>query len=531
MADGAVFHLDVSTVSRSTGRSAVAAAAYRAGTVLDDARTGLRHDYTRKKNVVSNFIVAPDGCDWISDRQTLWDAAEAAEKRKNSTVAREWLVALPDALPVAQRAELAQALAVELATRFGVAVDVAIHTASQHGNQKNHHAHLLTTTRIAGPDGLGEKTRILDAAKTGGVEIAKMREWWAGTVNDALAAAQSEARVDHRRKAVVAAEKQELAEALEAQAADVATLTAKPAEIGGLWKGLGHAARAFRSSGLAAFFATGVTVEKLKAKAQELRKDVKRLSTPPAVHRGPALNAFVRRREAAEARVRAAEAAEEAKRAEAAKQALADRERAEKGRERAEQQDRARDHYVQYTLPLIQRARKDPELAEILAEHGLDLSKPDRALARDDAWRTSFSRFEDDKWVVNVVTDEVKDLDKRRDHYAIKTTPLVERARKDPKFAARITCWGIDLNRPDAEVARDGIWRMSGKGYEGKLIWSIVSREAEAIDRDREAMRKEQEAERVRQEAAQRLAPSPAPERPKPQAPRPKPESGGGFKP
>lgn len=418
MADGAVFHCDVSTISRSSGRSAVAAAAYRAGTTLDDARTGLRFDYTKKKNVVETFIVAPDGCDWITDRETLWNAAEAAENRKNSTTAREWMVALPDALDATQQAELARALAIELATRFGVAVDVAIHNASKEGNQKNKHAHLLTTTRVAGANGLAEKTRVLDAAKTGGVAIANMREWWAQMVNDALAAAHSEARVDHRRKSVVAAEKQELAEALEAQAAEVAALNDKPADLGGLWAGLGHAARAFRSSGLAAFVSTNVTVEKLKAKALELRRDVERLSKPPAVHRGPSLNAFVRRREAAEA-------AEEAKRAEEAKQAQADHERAKKDRERAEK-DRERaekgakweeyysDLYARDALPLILRARNDPEMARLFQKHGFDLRKPDEELARDDRWRMRGAGHRGEMTFFDSLTEEAKFLDYSR---------------------------------------------------------------------------------------------------------------------
>lgn len=117
MPDGAIFHFSVSTISRSQGRSAVAAAAYRAGTQLLDARTGLVHDYRRKTAVLDSFIAAPEGCDWITDRNTLWNAVEAAETRKNSTVAREWLVALPGALDTAQRAELVRSLATELVTR------------------------------------------------------------------------------------------------------------------------------------------------------------------------------------------------------------------------------------------------------------------------------------------------------------------------------------------------------------------------------------------------------------------------------
>lgn len=426
MADGAIFHLDVRTVSRATGRSAVAAAAYRAGTKLLDARTGVEHDYRRKGGVVDSFIATPDGCDWITDRNTLWDAAEAAEKRKNSTVAREWLVALPDALDAPQRAELARALAVELATRFDVAVDVAIHSANKQGDQRNHHAHLLTTTRTAGPDGLGEKTRVLDAAKTGGVEIANMREWWAGTVNDALAAAQSEARVDHRRKSVIAAEKRAEAKALETQAVDVAALTASPTEIGGVWKGLGHVARAIRSNGMNALLSTDDTARKLKDKAQTLREEADNLARRlPAKHRGPVLTAFLRRMEPVWKAQRAAQEAAE----------------------RAEE------------------ARKAKE-------------------TREAALRAA---------------QEAKEEEAERNRYAEAVLPLIERARKDPKFVVRIARWGIDLDRPDRDVARDDIWRMRGKGYDGKLVWDIVRDEAKAADHASEEDAQRQRVQNVRE--------------------------------
>jgi hypothetical protein len=331
-------HLDVSTISRAAGRSAVAAAAYRAGTMLVDARTGIEHDYRRKRGVVETFIAAPDGCDWITDRKTLWDAAEAAESRKNSVVAREWLVALPDALDAPQRASLARALAVELVTRFGVAVDVAVHAPSKQGDQRNHHAHLLTTTRTAGPEGLGDKTRILDAAKTGGPEIEAMRAWWAGTVNDALAAAQSAARIDHRRKAVIAAEKEAEARALEMQAADA---TASPGEA--------HVA------------------EELLDEARDLRTVAARFSEPPASHRGPELNAFLRRREAREAAEQEREA-KEARRA-AARDAEALR------RQKAEEADRIRAEAHQRASALAAEAAQ--ELAR-LAPAGRALIEEDR---------------------------------------------------------------------------------------------------------------------------------------------------------
>jgi hypothetical protein len=94
----AIFHLSVKCLSRSKGHSAVAAAAYRAGVRLLDARTGELSDYTRRRGVVATRVHLPAGAPAL-DRQALWDAAEAAENRKNSTVARECELALPAELP------------------------------------------------------------------------------------------------------------------------------------------------------------------------------------------------------------------------------------------------------------------------------------------------------------------------------------------------------------------------------------------------------------------------------------------------
>ena len=193
----AVYHLSVKAIGRSAGRSATAAAAYRAAGRIADERTGLVHDYSRKSGVVHTEIVLPEGAvEWASDRVRLWNAAEQAEKRKNSTVAREIEVALPAEFTAEQRRELALALARELTERHRCAVDVAIHAPNREGDERNHHAHLLMTTRRMGCDGFTEKTRELDDLKTG--EVVRWRERWAILVNDHLAAHGHSARVDHR---------------------------------------------------------------------------------------------------------------------------------------------------------------------------------------------------------------------------------------------------------------------------------------------------------------------------------------------
>ena len=193
----ASFHLAVKTVGRSAGRSATAAAAYRAGVEITDERTGLVHDYTRKQGIEHREIVAPaDAPEWARNRSALWNAAEQAETRKNSTVAREYEIALPAELSADERRDLAVGLAQEISERHGVAVDVAIHAPGRQGDQRNHHAHLLTTTRRIGAEGLGEKSRELDQKTSG--EVERWRGRWAEMQNAALERAQLAERVDHR---------------------------------------------------------------------------------------------------------------------------------------------------------------------------------------------------------------------------------------------------------------------------------------------------------------------------------------------
>lgn len=193
----AIYHLSVKTISRSAGRSATAAAAYRAGVKIIDERTGEIHDYTRKGGVASCDLVLPGGApEWAADRAALWNAAERAERRKNSTVAREFEIALPAELSPEQRRGLAVEFAGELAERHRCAVDVAIHEPGKRGDNRNHHAHILSTTRRLTSEGLGEKCRELDDQKTG--EIARWRERWGKLVNAALERAGQAQRVDHR---------------------------------------------------------------------------------------------------------------------------------------------------------------------------------------------------------------------------------------------------------------------------------------------------------------------------------------------
>lgn len=205
----AIYHCTTKTVNRSSRRTAVASMAYRAGEKLTDERTGLTHDFTRKEGVVYTEILS--NLDTELDRSKVWNLAEKSENRKDARTAREWVIALPDELDEEQRKELAREFAQSLVDRYGVVADLAIHAPSKGGDDKNHHAHILLTTRKAELDTenklvLTQKSEIeLSNTKrkslgmgTSQEEIKQIRATWANLANHALEYAGYRERIDHR---------------------------------------------------------------------------------------------------------------------------------------------------------------------------------------------------------------------------------------------------------------------------------------------------------------------------------------------
>ena len=170
--DLAIYQLSVKAIRRSEGDNAKAAAAYRSGTKID------QYDYTHRRGVADRFLLLPPAAPkWT--RPQLWDEAEKAEKRKNSVVAREVLIALPHEMPFLARRKATESLARFLVGRYGIAADAAIHTPKRGHDERNHHAHILMTTRRISAQGMNEKTRELDDKQTGPLEIEAIREEWA----------------------------------------------------------------------------------------------------------------------------------------------------------------------------------------------------------------------------------------------------------------------------------------------------------------------------------------------------------------
>jgi len=205
-----MFRLAMYRISRTSGRSAPAAAAYRAGERIRDERTGKLHNHSRRNDVTHTEIFLPSHikegeAGWARERSRLWNAAEVAERRRNSVVAQEYQISLPHELTSSQRLELARRFSRELADRHGSAIDLAVHNPRPDNDPRNFHAHLLATTRVVTPDGLASKTGLqlsfdesLRRGLGGAGEMMAIRERLASLTNDAYKAAGLDIRVDHR---------------------------------------------------------------------------------------------------------------------------------------------------------------------------------------------------------------------------------------------------------------------------------------------------------------------------------------------
>ncbi len=176
--------LSVQTIQRASGRSVVAAAAYRAGENLTDERLAMSFDFTGKDGIAHSEIMAPAGTPGtLTGREGLWNAAEMADKRIDSVPAREVLIALPHELDAEQRRDLVQAFTRETLVSRGMIADVSIHEPGKEGDQRNHHAHILLTTRDVGEGGFGKKNADWHSREF----VSQIRTEWAAIQNRHLA--------------------------------------------------------------------------------------------------------------------------------------------------------------------------------------------------------------------------------------------------------------------------------------------------------------------------------------------------------
>ena len=146
----AIYHCSIKIIGRSDGKSAVASSAYRSGEKLMDDRTGIVHDFTKKRGVVFTEVALPAHAPpEYADRNLLWNAVEKVEKKSNAQLAREIEVALPKELSRECQIEIVRRYVQDNFVSVGMCADWALHDKGD----GNPHAHIMLTMRGIKTDG------------------------------------------------------------------------------------------------------------------------------------------------------------------------------------------------------------------------------------------------------------------------------------------------------------------------------------------------------------------------------------------
>lgn len=190
----AIYSFKMENISRGEGQSSVNSAAYRHRKVFFDNRTGevCGRKTAHKKDLAFAQIFAPEHTppSLIVDSETLWNAVETSEKRKDARLAKEFKIALPAELTPEQSIELTAAFVLEHFTKQGIIADVVIHDINGH----NPHIHIMATTREVLSTGFGKKVREWDKPET----LDSWRKGWQNVCNEFLELYGHDERVDHR---------------------------------------------------------------------------------------------------------------------------------------------------------------------------------------------------------------------------------------------------------------------------------------------------------------------------------------------
>ncbi|MEW5847135.1 MAG: MobA/MobL family protein [Bacteroidota bacterium] len=182
----AIYHLHVKVLTRSKGHSAIKASAYRSGTKLKTL-DGTTVDYSNRKDIITLPIYGNNLPDWATERQTLWESIERAEKRKDARLAREIEFALPIELSEREKLDCVETMSKVFWDSFHIPVDVVIHNKPD-----NPHVHMLIPTRELTPDGWGKKIRWMDNKEF----VLGIRRIWQDVANKYLERYQK--KIDHR---------------------------------------------------------------------------------------------------------------------------------------------------------------------------------------------------------------------------------------------------------------------------------------------------------------------------------------------
>jgi hypothetical protein len=215
----AIFHMNIQIISRGKGKSAVAAAAYRAAEKIENDYNRRTHNYTLKSGIVHKEIMLPQNAPAeFSDRSVLWNSVEQIDCNSNAQLAREIEFALPVELSMEQSINLAREYVQKYFVDKGMIADVCIHDTGE----GNPHCHVMLSLRPLNEDGTwGAKSRkeyIFDhngeriklpsgewkSRKVSSVDWndkTKAEEWrkgWADTLNQYLKQNGIPMSIDHR---------------------------------------------------------------------------------------------------------------------------------------------------------------------------------------------------------------------------------------------------------------------------------------------------------------------------------------------
>ena len=226
----AIYHSTTKIIGRTSGRSPVSAAAYRAGQCLYNERDGLTHDYTLRDDILYSDILLPAYAPpEYQDRYTLWNAVEFSEKRKDAQTAREIELALPNELTHTEHVDLLNNYVRDNFVNNGMIADFSIHSGHKHNKRDkddilsihdkdikpdNPHAHIMLTMRPFNEDGtwgakstteytIGKngkrKSRKIDTTDWNKREtLMKWRGDWADRCNSEFERKGLDERIDHR---------------------------------------------------------------------------------------------------------------------------------------------------------------------------------------------------------------------------------------------------------------------------------------------------------------------------------------------
>ena len=211
-----MYHFHVTQIKRSTGQSAVAAAAYRAGEKLHSEYYGEDSDYTRKGSVICSDILLPSHAPpEYADRETLWNAVEKAERGKKAQLAYSFDIALQNEFSMQENINLARQFLSDNFVSRGMVVDFAVHSPDKgDGGISNPHFHVMCPIRPIELNGKwGNKQRreyVLDEAGNYVFNAVPTTDWgkpetleawrqaWADLCNAKFAEKGLDCRIDHR---------------------------------------------------------------------------------------------------------------------------------------------------------------------------------------------------------------------------------------------------------------------------------------------------------------------------------------------